>query len=290
MLDKKLKENEVIPVTFDLMFKEVFTSPDCHNFTCRMISGITGINENYLRKNLKVINNEVPKGQLKERTKRTDVLLNIEKNIINLEMNSIYYDGLFEKNDLYQHGLLTSATRIGEKYTDIKTVIQINIDNFSKFKKAISVFKVMEIDTKEIENEHYIKYHISLPKIQKKYYNREKLSYLEKQLVMIGINKKDLLKEISLGDEVLMELKKKVEVLSEDEVFANIYDEERDKMMVENDKLAYAEKQGMEKGLVQGKEQKRLEIAKTMLKNNVEEDLIIKYTGITKEELNKLKK
>ena len=107
---------------------------------------------------------------------------------------------------------------------------------------------------------------------------------------MIGINKKDLLKEISLGDEVLMELKKKVEVLSEDEVFANIYDEERDKMMVENDKLAYAEKQGMEKGLVQGKEQKRLEIAKTMLKNNVEEDLIIKYTGITKEELNKLKK
>ena len=290
MLDKKLKENEVIPVTFDLMFKEVFTSPDCHNFTCRMISGITGINENYLRKNLKVINNEVPKGQLKERTKRTDVLLNIEKNIINLEMNSIYYDGLFEKNDLYQHGLLASATRIGEKYTDIKTVIQINIDNFSKFKKAISVFKVMEIDTKEIENEHYIKYHISLPKIQKKYYNREKLSYLEKQLVMIGINKKDLLKEISLGDEVLMELKKKVEVLSEDEVFANIYDEERDKMMVENDKLAYAEKQGMEKGLVQGKEQKRLEIAKTMLKNNVEEDLIIKYTGITKEELNKLKK
>ena len=251
---------------------------------------IGGINENYLRKNLKVINNEVPKGQLKERTKRTDVLLNIEKNIINLEMNSIYYDGLFEKNDLYQHGLLTSATRIGEKYTDIKTVIQINIDNFSKFKKAISVFKVMEIDTKEIENEHYIKYHISLPKIQKKYYNREKLSYLEKQLVMIGINKKDLLKEISLGDEVLMELKKKVEVLSEDEVFANIYDEERDKMMVENDKLAYAEKQGMEKGLVQGKEQKRLEIAKTMLKNNVEEDLIIKYTGITKEELNKLKK
>ena len=285
MLDKKLKENEVIPVTFDLMFKEVFTSPDCHNFTCRMISGITGINENYLRKNLKVINNEVPKGQLKERTKRTDVLLNIEKNIINLEMNSIYYDGLFEKNDLYQHGLLASATRIGEKYTDIKTVIQINIDNFSKFKKAISVFKVMEIDTKEIENEHYIKYHISLPKIQKKYYNREKLSYLEKQLVMIGINKKDLLKEISLGDEVLMELKKKVEVLSEDEVFANIYDEERDKMMVENDKLAYAEKQGLEKG----KEHERLEIAKTMLSKGFSLEDIIECTGITKEELNNLK-
>ena len=289
MLDKKLKENEVIPVTFDLMFKEVFTSPDCHNFTCRMISGITGINENYLRKNLKVINNEVPKGQLKERTKRTDVLLNIEKNIINLEMNSIYYDGLFEKNDLYQHGLLASVTRIGEKYTDIKTVIQINIDNFSKFKKAISVFKVMEIDTKEIENEHYIKYHISLPKIQKKYYNREKLSYLEKQLVMIGINKKDLLKELSLGDEVLMELKKKVEVLSEEEAFSNLYDEERQRMMIENDKLKYAKKQGLEKGLEQGEKQKTLEIARTMLKKGFTKEDIIECTGITKEELDKLK-
>ena len=43
-------------------------------------------------------------------------------------------------------------------------------------------------------------------------------------------------------------------------------------------------------GLAQGEKQKTLEIAKTMLKNNVETDLIIKYTGITKEDLNKLKK
>ena len=99
----KLEKDEVIPATFDPVFKEIFTSGDCHKFTCRMISGITGINEKYLTKNLKVINNELSKTKIRERTKRTDVLLSIEGHIINLEMNNLYYDGLFEKNDIYQH-------------------------------------------------------------------------------------------------------------------------------------------------------------------------------------------
>ena len=46
----KLEKDEVIPATFDPVFKEIFTSGDCHKFTCRMISGITGINEKYLTK------------------------------------------------------------------------------------------------------------------------------------------------------------------------------------------------------------------------------------------------
>ena len=284
----KLEKDEVIPATFDPVFKEIFTSGDCHKFTCRMISGITGINEKYLTKNLKVINNELSKTKIRERTKRTNVLLSIEGHIINLEMNNLYYDGLFEKNDIYQHSIINQTAKVGDSYTSIKRVIQINIDNFSKFEKEISVFKLMEIDTKEIENENYIKFHISLPKIQKKYYNREKLNYLEKQLFMITVNNKKMLKELSLGDEVLMELKKKVEVLSEEEAFSNLYDEERQRMMIENDKLKYAKKQGLEKGLEQGEKQKTLEIARTMLKKGFTKEDIIECTGITKEELNKL--
>ena len=34
----------------------------------------------------------------------------------------------------------------------------------------------MEIDTHELENNGYLKYRINLPKIKKKYYNKEKIT------------------------------------------------------------------------------------------------------------------
>ena len=293
-----ITNKKLIPATFDPVFKEVFTSKDCHNFTCRMISKITGIDEEYLKKHLKVINSNLEKKKAYEKTKITDVLLSVEGHIINLEMNKNYYPGLFEKNDVYQHSLISSSIRSGESYQNLKKVIQINIDNFSKFKKAISVFKLMEMNTHEIENENYIKFHISLSKIQNKYYNKEELSYLEKQLFMMTIEDKELLDKISIGDEVLMELRKKVEVLSDEEIFTNLYDIERQEKMIYNSKMQYAEetgmKKGLEKGMKQGIEQgmkkDKEQIAKKMLEEGFTKEIILKCTGIKEEDFTKLEK
>jgi predicted transposase/invertase (TIGR01784 family) len=42
-------------------------------------------------------------------------------------------------------------------------------------------------------------------------------------------------------------------------------------------------------GFEKGKQTKALETARNMLKDNVSEDLIIKYTGLSEEDLRKLK-
>lgn len=296
-----LKEGKVIPGTFDPVFKEIFTSPDCHNFVCTLISQITKMDLEYLKKNLKVINTNIPKERAYEKTTEADILLSVEGNILNLEMNKDYYEGLFEKNDVYQHALISRILKRGESYLNLKKVIQINIDNFSKFKKEISVFKLLEIDTHEIENENYIKYHIALPKILKKYYNKTELSYLEKLLLMIVIDEKDELKKVSKGDKVLMELRKKIETLSEEELFANMYDKEWQEKMVYNTKMEYAEKTGLEKGMKQGleqgleqgrkegKEKEKIDIAKKMLKDGLDIETISKYTGLKKEQIENIK-
>lgn len=62
-------------------------------------------------------------------------------------MNNNYYEGLFQKNDMYQHTILSRSMKKGQSYKNLKKVIQINIDNFNCFQKVISVFKLMEIDT-----------------------------------------------------------------------------------------------------------------------------------------------
>ena len=126
MLQITKQEIKIIPGTFDPVFKEIFTSPDCHNYVCTLISHLTNINQKCLKENLKVINNNLPKKRVKGHT-------------INIEMNKNYYEGLFEKNDMYQHTILSRSMRKGQSYKTLKKVIQINIDNFTKFKKAISV-------------------------------------------------------------------------------------------------------------------------------------------------------
>ena len=87
---------------------------------------------------------------------------------------------------MYQHTILSRTMKSGDSYKKLKQMIQINIDAFSKFSKDISVFKLMEVDTYEIENEYYIKYHIALPKILERYYNGDIYSLIEDYYTEVG--------------------------------------------------------------------------------------------------------
>lgn len=287
MQDKKL-----IPATFDPVFKEIFTSPDCRNYTCTLISELTSIPFEDLKNNLKVIDSRLPIDNYNEKNKTTDILLSVEGNIINIEMNNRYYSGLFERNNSYAHKVLGLTMQRGSSYKDYRFLIQINIDNFIQFKKPISVFKMMEIDTHEVENENFIIYHISLPKLSEKYYNETNLSHLEKLFLIIGLNNITDLEKIGLGDKVIMEYKSKIENLSDDEIFANLYDVEKDIEMRRKAEDLYlkeqAIKEGREKGLQEGIKEGKTEIIKNMLNENLDISLIVKVTGVSEEEINKL--
>ena len=79
------KTKRLIPGTFDPVFKEIFTCKECRNYTCTLISEITGIDLDYLKKNLKVINTNLPLDKAKSKASNADVLLSVKRNIINIE-------------------------------------------------------------------------------------------------------------------------------------------------------------------------------------------------------------
>ena len=318
IIKNNTKTKKLIPGTFDPVFKEIFTCKECRNYTCALISKITNINFDYLKENLKVVNTTLPVDRARERSMTTDVLLSIEGNIINLEMNNRYYEGLYERNDKYGHKVLSRLTNKGEKYSDYNKLIQINFNSFNKFKKEISVFKMMEVDTHELESESFIKYHISLPIITKKYYNKEKLSALEKMLLLIAINEIKDLEKVSMGDDILMEYEKKIKNLSDDERFLDLYDVEEENAKIRRTIEAYDKKiatekgmkkglkQGLKKGIEQGIEQgikqgikqgiekgitqEKNAIAKNMLEKGIAIDTIIEVTGIDKATLKEIDK
>ena len=87
--------------------------------------------------------------------------------------------------------------------------------------------------------------------------------------------------------------KKKLVDLSEDTELVGMYDKEIVDRKVNNTKLLYAEKVGMErgmkKGIKEGKEQREKAIIENMLKENIDIKIISKVVGIAEDEILKYK-
>ena len=95
------EKTKIIPMTFDVVFKSVLNDSKTEGYLVDIISGITKIDKKYIKGNIVFKNTELSKGEIKEKGKIADLIVEVKDNVINLEMNKNYYDGLFDKNDRY---------------------------------------------------------------------------------------------------------------------------------------------------------------------------------------------
>ena len=109
------------------------------------------------------------------------------------------------------------------------------------------------------------------------------------------------LENISKGNGVVKKYMEELVKVNEDADFLNFISVEKDNMMIENsirdegirkglkEGLEKGLEQGIEQGLEKGTEQSKNEIAMNMLKENMDISLISKLTGLSNEQINKLK-
>ena len=105
---------------------------------------------------------------------------------------------------------------------------------------------------------------------------------------MLDLGEKDL-KNVSKGNGVVKKYMEEFVKVNEDADFLNFISVEKDNMMIENSIRDEATKKGLEQGLERGTEQSKNEIAKNMLKENMDISLISKLTGLSNEQINNLK-
>ncbi len=289
------------------MFKAIMLDNANKDYLIGIISNVTGIKKEDLN-DIKVQNVEHIVDNKKDKKMRSDIIVNIGNNIINLEMNKDYYDGLFLKNDAYMHKISSSLYKEDEDYIDVKKVIQINFNNFDSFKKNKEIYKFiyMEEDTNIILPENPIKYYIDLEYIYNTCYNKpvEFLSEFERYCLLLKAETRKFAKKIAGDDNIMKKIEKRIEELNEDENILGLYDAEEEARKVWNTKVKYAEKigeergmergiekgikQGIKQGIEQGAKEEQKEIARNMLEDGVDINMIIKYTNLTKEEIESL--
>lgn len=100
---------------------------------------------------------------------------------------------------------------------------------------------------------------------------------------MLNLEKEEL-EKLSKKDKVVIKYMKELERVNENPKFREYMSAEEDNKKIENS----LKREWMEEGLKEGSYKRNIEIAKTMLKDNMDIEIISKYTNLSKEELEKI--
>ena len=272
----ELRKKEVIPGTFDAVFKAVLTEEK--EVLAEIIELVIGIPKEEVIKNGVIINSEYVRENIIETDKKSDLLISIGDNVINLEMDRRYYSGSNKKNNKYIHKIVN--------HYNPKNTVQICFTSYKEGeelkgeKKSIRKYMFQDSDG-NIEDYGLEKYKIDLEYIENKYYNNDELTRREKIFLMFKESNREKLKEISKGDKIMDKIYKRLDKLSEDEALSLLYDEKEREEEKKQAEIEYAEEHGLNKGIKQ--------TAKKMLERNMNIDVVAEITGLSLEEVIKLK-
>ena len=209
----------------------------------------------------------------------------------NIELQLIDKNNIIERMLYYWSKMYTRQIKAGDNYNKLEKTIVILIADFNiKGLEAVeyhSTWKIIETNSvkKLILTDKFELDIIELSKIKGR--ENEKDQLLD-WLVFLENPESERVTRKMEENENLKEAVEKLDRISEDEKMQRII-ELREKAI--RDEHAIYDKgldDGIEEGKAKGAREKQIEIAKSMLKENMDIEIIIKITGLTKQEIEKL--
>ena len=291
-MSSTLLKTKEINLMNDALAKSIIRSKEAREEVIGFLSGITHIPKREFRHAL-FVGGEIPKNNKQEKGKISDVMCILKDVIIIIEINDSYYQNLFPKNSLYSYATLVSATSVNAKV--YKKVILVNIDSFNHFKVKEPVIpfgtKYEELE----EHDLYTSYHVILENITNTNYNIDKEVRKFGEFLSLKLSIEEL-KEKYRKDGKYMNIVEKVEKFMRDNNLVQYYDLEASHQYEIKDSYDTGKNEGLREGrtsgLAEGRQEglktRSAEIAKNLLNDHLDIDKIMKYTGLTKQEIKKL--
>ena len=277
----------------DFIFSRLFSKKGNESFLIDFLESILEIKID----KIKIIQEaRLPKTFIKNKYGVLDIKATLNDGIIvDIEMQFGKDINIIKRTSFYAAKLMGEQLEAGQKYKEIEDIVMINILNYNMFdveeyhNKTVMVLK----NHKDYELDQPVTYHfIELPKFRKKKPNLDNkleqwLSFIDgedKGAIKLAIEKNKEIEKANVEWEYLTgdaELKRIEELWFKWELDQNSL---RDVMETE------AREKGIKEGRVQGEKNEKIKIAKEMLKSGVSKKDIIKYTKLTKEEIEKIER
>ena len=274
----------------DRVFKTIFVNDNDFHLMEALLSECLDTDV----KVIKYLYPEIAIENVSVKEKKLDVLVEIEGRNVIVELNT-EGAGIRLRNFNYFTSYYSSRVLRGEEYSNNKTEyilidLSYNLHENSPIRREYYVTD--ENGFKYVENFKIIEF--NMDKITKICYDefergeREQYRYL----MMLDLDENKLNK-ISKKDDIVKEYMDKLVELNNDETFRYIISAEEDARLTRKLLQDYAKEEGKAEGIkegrAEGRDERNIEIAKELLKNNVAIDIIISSTGLSLEEVEKLK-
>lgn len=262
---------------YDRVFKTVICDEDDKRMFQTFLSRT-------LKKNVEIVEflrNELSIQNVLEKVKTVDVLAKVDNEYIHIEVNTNYNNYLHVRNFTYFSSLYSKKVLRGEEYDYRTKFLHIDFTYGLGNSKDECIKYYIQSDDKEryLDNIEIIEF--NMDKIMGYWYNQDKEKVNEyKHLIMLDLKTSDL-KRLSKGDDFIMEFEEKITALNEDETFQSLMTYEQDQKFILNTEKRIS--------FEEGAEQKKKEIAKSMLEKDMDIETISEITNLTIEEIEKLK-
>ena len=278
---KEKSEKKFISLLSDTTFKHFFKIEDYKEFFNTIIKPIINMDI----KDFKLYDAELNSGNEK-RDYRLDILLvsDLVDLVISIEMNQFPSEETKYKDRLYVYSLLAKSLNSGEDIKK-KKVIQINFNKEKHPYVSKGSFYLMDkVTNREIKD--FEIYEVYLENYKGIRYNGDNKE--EAYLSLFTANSYEELREIAGDDKEALKIVDELERLGLDDKFGLAYDNELMQKKMINTARSWGYDDGKADGLEEGAKAKEIEIAQIMLKTKEPLEKIVKYTGLSEEEINNL--
>ena len=215
--------------------------------------------------------------------------------IINIEMQMHNEYNMRERTSVYGAKVLARETKRGTKYKQIEKIIMINILNYNllEFDEYVSSTVTVLERHRECEVIDGIKYFfIELPKFRKE--NPDMNDKLNQWLALIDDTDRGKIEMAMEKNETIKKAAEEVEVLTGDEEIQRLAELRERWEMDRLDAISKAAEEAAEEAAKQATKEtakhEKNRIAKNMLNEKMPVELIVKVTGLTKEEVENIAK
>ena len=307
-IQRTLKENKgsdfVLPMTWDIMFEQMFISKEAMPLLECIISIFGNVDIKDVKGKVRLLPNEIRQNSATDTRSKSDIIAdyfkdekNIDKYIV--EMNSS--QTMPWRNVFYAYKVAGGGISIDEdKYVKKYETILINFNSFYDSKHKFIRMITMREENGAIYDDSTKIFEVNMAKAKDMSYN-----YVDKKEEQVAIISRMFMTTSSLeldkeSDKLMSKkdtekLVSRAKELSSDDGYIRLFDKEENyKELIRNTELAKAREEGKQEGKLEGmklgSEEKALEIAKSLIKIGLTNEQIVEATKISIEEINKLRK
>ena len=268
----------------DRAFKEVFLNPNNSDLLKAILEFILKIKID----KLEIKKTELLSGNVNIKDKRVDAIVHTGNKKIEIEINSQNKDYLHTRSTAYICNIYQSNASVGDTYNEDTDIIQVNLTwGLGKNNEEMKIYKIMN-EKGELYVKNFIIYEINMDYYDKIWYSKNEDEIKKNQyMIMLDLDKKEL--ENMPKDDIVDKYITNVTIVNDNPEFQKYMSEEEDKKKIQNSLLSEARENGINDGISKGVSQEKVSIAKNMLNKNMSIEDISDITGLSVEEINKLK-